>query len=269
MENQFKYPLLILGALIVISYAHNTGMFAINLSTSDIQFYNKPIVLPFTFTNFTNPEIEVYFNEVRLYDVLIYQENTSFVNITTDETYYEMINKTRNQSIVLTVNKSGAYQVMLENVKSAGLIKLRLIEGDNSEVKSVEVRKPYVRVDHDVPNLVDLNHQQTLTIITKNPQGDDLEADSVDIDVIGPLNDKTTISLDKSGNKFSKTFIYNHDGTYQFKIHARKEGYTISEVTAITSVTKDAGIHPIVYVWIFGISLWILLFTVKLFRRAI
>lgn len=136
-----------------------------------------------------------------------------------------------------------------------------------SETRTVEVRQAYVDIEENIPNLVDKSKLWTIEIDTKNPQGDDLEADSVDIEVTDPLNAKTIIYLDKSGNKFTKQFNYENAGNYIFKIHAKKEGYVTKEVTRITSVAKPEGIHPIVYLWIGAAIIWLLLFGIKMIRR--
>ena len=57
-------PILIFMLIVFgIIFLNNSGYFGINLSTQEIQFYNKPIILPFTLTNFTSPTIEAYFND--------------------------------------------------------------------------------------------------------------------------------------------------------------------------------------------------------------
>jgi len=278
IDKDNRTMLIFLAIVVGIVLANNSGLFSINLQTSDIQFYNKPIVLPFTVSNFTSPTVEAYFNDVRLYDVLTYEENETRVNNTIDPTtnqsvntlYSVLVNKTRNQSIGYTKSFSnGTYNVRFENIYSEGLIKIKVSEGNNSETKSVEVRQAFVDISDNVPNLVDRSKIWTIEIDTKNPQGDALEADSVDVDVYDPLNVKTTIFLEKAGSKFTKQFSYVTAGNYQFKIHARKEGYVTKEVTRITSVTKSEGIHPIVYIWVAATAIWLLLFGIKMLRRFV
>lgn len=270
MDKDNKKMLWFLVIVIGIALAHDSGYFGINLSTSDVQFYNKDIVLPFTISNFTNPTIEAYFNDVQLYEVLTHQENVSYVNSTTNQTYYVMEDRTINQSIGYTKGfENGSYNIVLKNIQGTGLIKIKVYEENNTETKTIEVRQAFVDIKDNFPNLVDRSKMWTLEIETQNPQGDALEADSVDVDVYDPLNVKTTIFMEKAGNKFTKQFTYETAGNYVFKIHAKKEGYVTKEVTRITSVTKSEGIHPIVYVWIAGVILWLLLFGIKMFRRFV
>jgi len=268
MDKDNKQMLIVVMIIIGIVLIKNAGLFSINLQTSDIQFYNKEINLPFTYTNFTNPEIEVYFNDVKIYDVLSYQLNESNINSTTNETYYTLTNYTRNQSIILTKSISnGTNYIGLKNINSAGLIKIKLTEGNYSEIKSIEVRKGYVDIKDNIPSLVDKGKVWTISVSTYNPQGDILEADSVDIDVYDPSNNKETLYLEKSGNNFTKTFNYDTAGNYELKIHAKKEGYETKEITRITSATNEGGIHPIVYVWIAAAGLFVLMFLVRLLIR--
>jgi hypothetical protein len=267
--NDNQKMLIFIAVIIGIIFVNNAGFFGINLATSDIQFYNKDIILPFAVTNFTSPVIEAYFNDIQLYEVLTYQENVSYTNSTNNETYYVTEDRTINQSIGYTKSFNNSnYVITLKNIEGTGLIKIKVSEGNYSEVKTIEVRQAYVDIKDNIPNLVDKSKLWTIEIETRNPQGDDLEADTVEIDVISPSNEETNIVLEKSGNKFTKQFSYTDAGNYQFKIHARKEGYITKEVTRITSVTKSEGIHPIVYIVAFAAGLWILLFLVKLIIRS-
>jgi hypothetical protein len=237
-------PILIFIAIVLaIIIAKNTDLFGINLQTEEVQFYNKDIVIPFTLTNFTNPTIEVYFNNIKLYD--------QSSNITDHMTYTQSLN-------------NGVYTITVKYIASAGTLKITAIENGYSEVQNIEVRQAYVDIKDNIPNLVDKSKIWDMEIDTYNPQGDILEADSIDIDVYDPLNNKNTIFLDKSGNKFTTKFTYTNDGNYQFKIHARKEGYITREVTRITSVTRSEGVNPIVYIWVGAAVLWALLFLIKL-----
>ena len=270
MKDEIKKPLIILAIIIGIVLFQYADFFGINLQTSEVVFYNKPITLPFTLTNFTSPNIEVFFEGVQLYEVLVKQVNQSYFNATTNETYYLIINQTINQSIGYSKSvANGVYSIKLENINSEGLLKIKVIEGNYSEIKTVEIRKPYVAIKNNIPNLVDKGKQWTIEITTFNPQDDTLEADSVDIDIIDPTNSKSTIFLDKAGNKFTKVFYYDKSGNYQFKIHARKDGYVTKEVTVITSVAKNEGIHPVIYLFLAATILWGLLFIIKQIRVRI
>lgn len=270
--------LIFLAIVIGIVYAHNAGFFGINIQGSDIRYYNKDIVIPFTLTNFTNPVIESYFNDVQLYEVLVYQVNETMINDSINPatnqsyntTYQVLVDETINQSIGYTqYSGNGTYNVKFVNIQTEGLLKIKVIEGEHTEVKSIEVRQGYVDISENIPNLVDKSKLWTIEIDTRNPQGDDLEADSVDIDVIDPQNVKTNFILTKSGNTFTKQFSYTEAGNYIFKIHAKKEGYTTKEVTRVTSVAKPEGIHPIVFFWVGAAVLWLLLFGIKMARRFI
>lgn len=220
----------------------NAGLFSINIQGSDVVYYNEPIIVSFSLTNFTNPFIEVYFN-----DIQIFEED--------------------NETIFYTQTYDGNYEITIENINTHGLLKIKAIEENNTEIKTLEVRQAYVDIKENIPNLVDKGKLYTIEVDTFNPQGDTLDADSVDIEITDPLNNKETIFLEKSGNKFTKQFNYKNNGNYILKINAREDGYVTKQVTRITSVAKPEGIHPIVYVYLSAAIIWFLLFGIKMLRR--
>lgn len=214
------------------------------LSSSQIQYNNAPIEVRFTTANFTNPTVTTLFNNIALEEYIGGNETIKYTK--------SYIN--------------GTYTVRVEGINNTGILTIALNEGNLSESESVEVKNPYVRFEDNIPTIVDVGSQTQLKITTLTPQGSALEADEVSLDVYDPSNQMTTLVLDKSGNVFTKNFNYATQGNYIFKVHARKQGFETQERTIITNVTKTEGVHPIVWVWVGFIILYIILVIIKKVR---
>lgn len=267
--------LLIIGIVFLALLIYNPTIFSIVLKTPQTVYFNKPILIEFQTENFTDPVLNVYLNDVRLYEVLSYQVDetvwTEVFNETTNSTMNVSsnikVNKTYSQNVELSTGKTNeTYFIRINNLSSSGVIKFTLTEGNKTETQTVEVRKAFVDIKTNIPNLADEGVSLKIEIKTFTPQGDVLEADSVDVDVIDPSNTKTSLSFTKSVNVFSYTFNYADAGNYQFKIYPRKDGFDTKEFTVITSVAKKEGVHPIIYVFGFIFAIWLILFIIKRVR---
>lgn len=242
MATNKNFPLVIFIILAGIYLFSNTELFSISLLTPQVVYYNSPINIKFT-TNLSEPQISLYFNEV-----LLSQTNQSI-------TYTDAI---INGSYVLTVS----------NITQDGLLKVIASKENVSEIQVIEVKKPFVDIKHDVLATTEKGTTDKIAIKTYNPQGEAIEADAVDIISIDPANKETPITATKANaNEWELTFNYKDAGNYIFKIKPRKAGYDIREFTAITSVTKSAGIHPIIFVWAGAAILFLILFVIKRLRR--
>lgn len=234
---------IVLGTILAIALLYNyTNFGSIILSSAQVQYYNKPIEARFT-TNLTDATIQIYFNNVKLTE-----------NVNNTELDIDIIN--------------GSYVAIYRpNITQEGVFKIVALSGNTSEVAVIEVKTPFVDSKNDIINVLDKTGTQKLSVTTFNPQGENLEADSVTIEVIAPDNSKQTLILDKSGNTFTKDFKYTQAGNYVFHIQAKKMGYNTIEKTAITNVLKEAGIHPILWVWAIALVLFIIFFIIARVRK--
>ena len=219
----------------------------INVESKLVQYYNKGIEAKFK-TNLTNPNVKAYFND-RLLVELTGNETASGL-IFTEETI------------------NGTYILKIGNVSEEGLFKIVAAEGNITDLLLIEVKKPFVDSKNDVPSTLDIGGKEKLTVQTFNPQGDILDADSVDLDVSDPLNKKETLFMEKEkAGTFSIDYNFKKAGIHVFKIYARKDGYVTVEKGAITNVLKSGRIHPIVLIWIGSLILFIIFLTIRLIRK--
>lgn len=249
-ENEKKIIWIIGIIVLALLFYKYSDSFSIMLSSPMVQYYNQPISATFSLSNYTNPIISGYFNDVEL---------------------FEMPANTTNWTQNLVFEKSianGTYTLKLSNVTSEGVFKFKATEGNFTETQLIEVKQPFVDIKHNIPSTIDKGSSLNMQIMTFTPQGDILDADSIDIDIYDPQNVKTTIFMEKSGN-FTKVFNYQNVGNYQFKIHPRKDGFATKEFTVITSVTKTQGIHPVIYIWFGFLALFLILLIVKLIRTRL
>lgn len=244
--------------VLALLFFQNAELFGINLQSQQIQYSNEPIKARFTTTEFTQPSSSCVFPDCGPNIQTFFDGEELF--------YLDPSNDTILEVSVDVINDT--YVVVLDNVIEEGVFKIVVTEGNLSETVVIEVRKPFVDVEHNIINLIDKGGSETIQIRTFDPQGNELEADSVDIDVIAPTDITTNIVLDKKGgNIFEVVFNYEEAGNYLYKIHARKDGFEIQEVTAITNVIKSQGIHPIIWVWGIFIVVWLTLFGIRRIRR--
>lgn len=270
-----------LGILIVgVLFVHYSGLFTIYLQSSQVQYNNKPIEAKFTLSNFTNPTIKVFFNDRELFQTDYYYNQTEtipveYINQTTNETYY--INETHqvkiypatknNQKEIYTFNYiNGTYALRLENA-TTGYFKFTIIEGNKTESQVIEVRNPFVDMKNDFENTVKQGVKYDLEILTYTPQGEVLEADTLEVDLTTPDSSVQSLTFKKEGNKFTLPYTYAQNGNYIYKIRPTKLGYETKEFTIIVSSTKTGGIHPIVWVVMITSIIFIILFVIKLIRR--
>lgn len=246
-EEFAKILVLIILVFFLLKYS---SLFAINLSSPYVQYYNHPIEAVFE-TDLSDVTIKAYFNEVELFT------SGSASNQSISRYFYtkEKVNNT--------------WRLKLYNVSQEGLFKFVVIHPNKTESQVIEVRKPFVDIRHNIETTLDRGASRTIEISTFNPQGEKISVDSIDMDVYGPDNRVVTINLLRSNetNTFTTLFNYDKVGSYQFRIHPRKDGYETKEFIVITNVLKTEGIHPIIWVWFGAIILWLTLFAVKLFRR--
>lgn len=243
-------PLLIVGLIILaVLFFQYSDFFGINLLSPQVQYNNQDIEARFKLINYTNPTINAFFDNEKIFE------------ITANET---------NETITFTKDLiNGTYVLKVMGIKEEGIFKFVVSEGNTTEIQVIEVRGPYVDITYNIPGVVDEDEIVDLEIETFTPQGEELDADSVDVEIIDPDNKAETISFDKSGNKFTKRFNYKENGNYQFKVKARKDGFETIEVTAITTVVKTGGIHPVVWVWIGAAIFWFILFGIKFARTKL
>lgn len=224
------------GAIIAVVLLYQySGLFStINLQSNPIQFLNKPIEARFT-TDLIQPNITTFFDD-------------SPINVT-----------------MVLIN--GTYLFTLENQTREGIFKIVMQAGNETISQVIEVKNPYIETSNDIPATANKRDIIEISIQTFNPQGDALNADSVDVDVYDPDNIKTTLFFEKQTNRFVKEFTFNKNGAYLFKIHARKVGYDTKETGAITNVLQSGGIPFIIWIWIGAAGLFIILFIWRRYRR--
>lgn len=241
-------PLMIVGLIILaILFFQYGDFFGIVMQAPIVQYNNQDIEARFILTDYTNPTIQAFFNDEELFE------------IEANET---------NETIIFTKDiTNGTYIFKLKGLEEEGIFKVIVSEGNITEAVTIEIRDPFVDVKHNIPSTVLQDETLNMQIKAYTPQGDEIEADAIEIDVSDPDNKINTIFLDKSGNIFTTNFNYEKAGNYIFKIHARKDGFRTQEATVITSVIKETGIHPVVWIWTAAIVIWLLLFGIKILRR--
>lgn len=246
---------------------HSSDKYAMNVTftrnstlarTCTVELGNGTILPAFssstTSTTTSNPTIKYYFNENLLGEATLV--NGSLVS-------------PGNQTIVLTTNViNGTNVVQIDNVKQAGIFKLVVQSGSTTESQQIEVRQPFVDVKHDIPTTLVKGDSAKLSIQTYTPQGEIMDADSVDVDMYLPDGSKQSLLFDKQTNSsFTKQVTYVNAGEYIFKIHAHKLGYTTNEVSTITNVILKSGPNPILYIWFGAALLFIGLVIFRRFRK--
>lgn len=232
---------------VAVMLINNSQLFSIILQSPQVQYLNKPISAKFT-TNLTNPTITALFNNQEL---------------------SQIVNNETNQNIIYTQDiVNGTYVLTISNVTQIGIFKFIATEGNISEIQTIEVRRPFVDIKHDIISVIEKGLSDKISIKTYNPQGDLIEIDSLEVTVINPTNQHSQIVTQKINvNEYEFNFNYAEAGNYIFKIRGIKQGYDVREFTAITSVTKSAGIHPIIFVWSGAILLFLILLIIRAVKR--
>lgn len=230
----------IVGAVIavfaVFALMSSNNLFStVNFNIDQVQYYNQPIKVTVN-TDIQEPVISAYFNNVP-------------------------INMTQ-------ANSNGTY-ILSTTVSQEGILKVSVDDKVSNQTfeQVVEVRKPYVSVTNDFPATTDKGKSIKLTVKTYTPQGQQLVADGVDVDVIYPDGSKQTIFLEKSGNEFTKNFAFTSAGNHNFKIHARKDGFDTVEKGVIVEVLRSSSAPAIVYIWAGLIVLWLVLFALRRYQK--
>lgn len=246
-EKNRTLTIVILMILAIIFF--NSQLFTIYLSSPKVQYNNKPITAEFKLSNYTNPLITAFFENKEIFEINANETNET---ITFDK---NLINNT--------------HQLTIHGIKQEGTFKFVVSEGNLSEVELIEIRNPFVDINHNIPGAIDEGESFKIDIKTFNPQGEVLIADDIGVTVSTPDNEVKDIEFTKSENLFYATFNYKDDGNYIFKIKPSKSGFDTKEFTAITSVIETGGIHPIVWIWILAIVFWLILFGIKFARTRL
>jgi hypothetical protein len=268
MKKKNNTIMIVVALILAALFYQYSGLFTIGLQSPQVQYNNEAIVSEFTLTNFTNPQIDAFFNDKKVYtaDYYTLQSITEEIN-GTNQTRDVKVYPALNQSYAYTYQTAnGTYILKLTNVAETGVFKFVVSEGNHTETALIEVRKPYVAMKNNIEPSVDEGAILNMQVTTFNPQGNNISADRVEITMITPDNKQKELTLVKSGNLFTTTINYNQIGNYQFKIRPVLEGYTTEEFTAITSVVKQSAINPIIWIWLGAAGLFILLFIIKRIR---
>ena len=245
MEDEKKI-LWVLGILIAATVlSQYTTIFSIFLQSPETVYYNQPILIRFT-TNFTNPVITTYLNDVKLYEITSYQVNETVITPVFNETTNSTVNvssvittnKTYSQNVSLSIGKENStYFIRVSNLSSTGVIKFTVSEGSTTETQTVTVQRAFVDMKNNFPNSTKEGETYKLIITTYDPQGNALEADSVDVNLTNPLNQIINLSFEKSNNTFTLDYSYISPGIYFFKVYPRKAGYDTKEFIINTTVS--------------------------------
>lgn len=187
---------------------------------------------------------------------------------TVNETFYNVkVYPNISQSFVYSyISSNGSYTLKLTNLSQEGTLKFEVKEGLKTEAEVVEVRAPFVKAVHDIPESVNRDTRVDVTVTTYNPQGESISADQVKLIISAPNSVDRTVLMEKQGNSsnvFTASIVYDEYGLYTFKIQPSYFGYKIGEFEALTNVIKTEGIHPIVWVWTGAAGLFILLLLIK------
>lgn len=289
MVNKDTNVLLILVIIFAgMALVSNPGLFTIYTLSQQVQYTNQPIEARFTLSNYSNPTIKALFNGVELYTADYFTlsnttEEVTYVNNSIDSqtgipiniTY--KINETKQiksypaqgQKYIYTYETlNGTYVLKLTGFNETGYFKFIVSEGNKSEFQTIEVRTPFVNIENDIRNVIDQGSIEKITLKTKTPQGNDLEAESLDIQIIKPDNSVETITPSKNGNVFTFNYNYLKEGNYIYKIKGRKAGYDSKEFTIAVSVTKNASIPLIIWIWMAAALILIILIIITLIRRS-
>lgn len=237
----------IIGIILVVALLYQYGdFFGIDLTSSDVQYYNEPIEVQFKLVNYSNPSIKLFLDSI---EILEFDANDS------------------NQTVSFTKNiVNGTYDFYIEGIDKEGILKIVVFEGNITDTKIIKIEKPFIEISHNIPNTGDEGDSIKITAFTKTPQGEILDVDYVEIDIYYPDNSMDTIRLTKSGDGYIYNFNYQDKGTYQFKIRAIKEGFKTKEYSAVTTIISTGGIHPVIWLFIFAIILWLIFFGIKFAR---
>ena len=247
MDNSTKFVfivILLVAVFVIIKYEPLQMESLINLESKQIQFYNNPIEVVLK-GEFSSPLIQVYYDNALIYD--------------------NIDNTTQDQDVTITNDNS---QIIVKYVaKRAGILKVLVKEGDTSDIATVEVRKPYVDSKDNIPIIsMDKGSNINIQLTTYDPEGNSLEADSVDMDFVDPDTERETVFMTKSGGTFTADYTFTKAGIYNVKIYARKNGFDTMERTVIVNITTTGGLPPVLYIVGGGIGLLISLVLLKRWR---
>ena len=233
--------------LIAGAFLYNySSFFGIGITSASTQYYNKPITLEFSLTNYTNPNILIFFNDKEI------------MEIDANDT---------NQTISFTKNLvNGTYTFSMHNISEAGFLKVVVSENNLTETQVINVQRPYIEAVNNIPNTANQGETFKILVSSLNPQGENITADSIIVYVTNPDNSVETLTLTKSGDNFEYNFKYKTDGTYQFKIRASKLDYQTKETSAVTIAIKSGGIPLFMWIWIGAAIIIFLLFIIKQIR---
>lgn len=272
-----------------VLFVHYSGFFSIYLQSAQVQYLNKPLEAKFTLGNFSNPTIKVFYNDKQLFTADDYYTETQIVqvqytnntidpvtNLSINQTYF--VNETHetkiynaaknNQKELYTFNYlNGTYALRLENVTQVGYFKFVVSEGNKTESQVIEVRNPFIDMKNNLKSIVYQGESYDLQILTYNPQGEKMEADSLDVDLTTPDSSVQNLAFTKNGTNWNHKYTYTQNGNYIYKIRPSKLGYDTKEFTIIVSSTKTGGIPPIIWVVMIASMFFIILFVIKLVRR--
>lgn len=239
MAKKNNNVLIIIAIIIAVLYLNNNNMFStVSMQSDQTLYLNKPILVKLT-TDMPSPLIETYFN-----DMLI-------------------------SSNITTVN--GTRAILFPTVTSTGLIKVVLTQGNETIIQVIDVKNPYIKINYDFPTLpLDKDTSMLLNITTLNPQGEELNVTSVEVNLVDPTAATTKIVFNKLDiNHFNKLFKFDKPGEYIFHIRPIKAGYETQETTVIVQVLKAVGIPLIVWIWFILVIIFIALLVLKLVHRGL
>lgn len=244
--------LLVIGAIIlaVLLYKYALTGSIYSVLTPQVQYYDKPIVLALQ-TDLENSTVETYFKN-QLVNATITRGDCSSSGFSG----YSVANVSVN---VTTADCEQIVAVL--NVSEEGVFKIVLTAENSSDIQTVEVKKPFVAVKHDIPASLDKGESVQIKILTFNPHNESLKADSVTLKITKPDDSVDTVILDRGNDGLEYTGVYNYAkaGNYVTRIYANKAGYDTVEQTMITAVLKEEGIHPVIGIWVGMIALILIL----------
>lgn len=131
-------------------------------------------------------------------------------------------------------------------------------------ILTMELRKPLIHLEHDVPIQAYVGEKYTFTVNTLTPQGGLLDVEKVILEITDPTNEVTVLDMtEESEGTFTYEMEYEDDHNYYFDITPVAPNWNTKKVEATTVVLGEAPMPVLTYFLIVSAVIFVVLVIIK------